>query len=647
MKNILLLSMPYGALERPALGLSLLKARLQESGIRCDVRYLSFTFADLIGTDDYVWIASTLPYIAFAGDWSFARALYGERPEADRAYLEEVLCKTWRIDKAGIARIMRVRAMTSQFLDYCISVIPWKEYAVVGFTSTFEQNLASLALAKRIKAAHPSMTTVFGGANWEAEMGHELHRKFECVDYVCSGEADESFPALARLLLGRSAGAKVAQFPSGIVHRCNGQSLSTGRSLPVRKMDSLPIPDFADYFQQWSESSAALTVMPTVLMETSRGCWWGDKSHCTFCGLNGATMTFRSKTATRVLDEMRYLANRWQTNQIEVVDNILDMKYFTDLLPGLAEEGRDWEIFYEVKANLTRQQVALLRAAGVTRIQPGIESLSNHVLKLMRKGTHGLRNVQLLKWCKEYGVTVDWNILYGFPGETRDDYAKMLAMLPAISFLNPPVACGQIRMDRFSPYFESPDDFGFVNVRPIQPYAHLYPFERESLMKIAYYFDFDYQPEVDPTGYATEVIAYADAWRRQPERGGLCSVRRFDGALVVRDTRSTATLAEVVLSGPNQAVYEYCDEFRSLPSIVRHLAETFPQFASEQGVHAFLESLVANRLMVTDGSSYLSLAIQTRELSSAVAVAPTRFGDRRADRLLNAPESKLEAAACV
>jgi len=56
--------------------------------------------------------------------------------------------------------------------------------------------------------------------------------------------------------------------------------------------------------------------------------------------------------------------------------------------------------FYEVKANLTRVQVSALRAAGVTRIQPGIESLSDHVLKLIGKGTCGLRNVQLLKWCR-------------------------------------------------------------------------------------------------------------------------------------------------------------------------------------------------------------------------------------------------------
>ena len=50
-------------------------------------------------------------------------------------------------------------------------------------------------------------------------------------------------------------------------------------------------------------------VVPTLLFETSRGCWWGAKSHCTFCGLNGETMAFRSKSPRRALDELEQLGD--------------------------------------------------------------------------------------------------------------------------------------------------------------------------------------------------------------------------------------------------------------------------------------------------------------------------------------------------
>ena len=117
--------------------------------------YPSFTFADLLGAEKYQWISSALPYIAFAGDWCFAETLYGPRPAADARYLAEVLQKTWQLGLEAIAEVKTVRAMAGKFLDHCMECIPWKDYAVVGFTSTFEQNLASLALAKRIKAVHP------------------------------------------------------------------------------------------------------------------------------------------------------------------------------------------------------------------------------------------------------------------------------------------------------------------------------------------------------------------------------------------------------------------------------------------------------------------------------------------------------------
>jgi len=616
MKKILLLSMPFGAMERPALGLSLLKARLTRDGIACDVRYPSFAFVDFLGVDIYQWISSSLPYIAFAGDWCFAETLYGQRPAADEEYIATVLQETWRLRVDDIARVQAVRTMAGKFLDHCMEGIPWKQYSVVGFTSTFEQNLSSLALAKRIKLAYPHIATVFGGANWEGEMGEELHRQFSFVDYVCSGEADESFPALAALLLAGTVNG--VALPQGVVYREGGRTRFTGRPQPVRDMDALPMPDFSDYFREWSESSASLGTVPTVLIETSRGCWWGDKSHCTFCGLNGASMTYRSKSGARALEEMRQLSDRWQTDRIEVVDNILDMRYFSDLLPALAADGRPWEIFYEVKANLTHEQVATLRAAGVTRIQPGIESLSNHVLQLMRKGTCGLRNIQLLKWCREYGIGVDWNILYGFPGETREDYEEMLAMLPSIAFLTPPTACGPIRMDRFSPYFERAEEFGLINVRPMKPYTFLYPFPHESLMRIAYHFDFDYRLGEVPYGYADDVIRFVETWRQTEERGLLCSMQRPDGSLLLYDTRACATIHEITLSGSEAAAYEFCDGFRPLTAIVRHLREQSSSAEiTEESVRAFLESLAANKLMLTDGRSWLSLAVRVPEISRA------------------------------
>jgi hypothetical protein len=150
MKKVLLISMPFGALDRPALGISLLKANLQHQGYPCDIRYFTFTFAEHIGFEAYQWITNELPYTAFAGDWLFISSLYGERPTIDQQYITDILQQQWNINSSDIQRLIECRLAIPRFIDSCMQEVQWDEYGVIGFTSTFVQNIASLALAKKI-----------------------------------------------------------------------------------------------------------------------------------------------------------------------------------------------------------------------------------------------------------------------------------------------------------------------------------------------------------------------------------------------------------------------------------------------------------------------------------------------------------------
>jgi hypothetical protein len=97
-------------------------------------------------------------------------------------------------------------------------------------------------------------------------------------------------------------------------------------------------------------------------------------------------MAFRAKSATRVYAELERQKIRYGIGRFLAVDNIMSYHYFHDLLPMLKQRNPGISLFYEVKSNLKRDQVELLRDAGVLALQPGIESLNSHVLRLMRKG---------------------------------------------------------------------------------------------------------------------------------------------------------------------------------------------------------------------------------------------------------------------
>jgi len=417
--------------------------------------------------------------------------------------------------------------------------------------------------------------------------------------------------------------AKLRAVP-GIVFRHRDTTIATGPSKPILRMDALPTPDFSAYFASRSRSPAAQRAPPVLVFESSRGCWWGAKSHCTFCGLNGHTMGFRSKSPARFLEELTELTRRWPCPVLEAVDNILDMKYFESVLPSLEKLDLPGEIFYEVKANLKRHHVAALARARITRIQPGIESLSTHVLELMRKGTTALRNVQLLKWCREYLLSVDWNLLYGFPGDQDEDYAEILSILPKISHLQLAGSCGPIRLDRFSPYFEQASNFGLREVQPIAPYRFLYPVGGLHLDRVAYYFDFKYEPGFEPSSLAHQVVAHLIALRDGALGGTLQAIECGD-ELYVTDTRLGASTPMLRLSTYERTILECIDETRSLQSVMERLAREYPndRFDSVQ-VHRFLDDLVRRSLALRDGAQYLSLVLMPASLRPGLEAASRR-----------------------
>ncbi len=134
-------------------------------------------------------------------------------------------------------------------------------------------------------------------------MGRELPRATPWFDHAVSGEADAVFPAF---LAAVSNGTDPSTHP--------GRSDPSGRRGRRRACRAghatwtiCPTPDFDEFFERSERSGvagpdAALRDTP-LPFESSRGCWWGEKQHCTFCGLNGGTMKHRAKSPERVLAE--------------------------------------------------------------------------------------------------------------------------------------------------------------------------------------------------------------------------------------------------------------------------------------------------------------------------------------------------------
>jgi ribosomal peptide maturation radical SAM protein 1 len=613
--DVILISMPFGSARLPSLGLGLLKASIRE--ISAKILYFTFVFAERMGLTSYQWVAAGNPRVTCAvGEWIFSSALFESAPSSTQQYLDEVLRRESgpRLFPQKILReIVRAREEAAPFLDACVEQVLGYSPRIVGFTNSFQQQVASLGLAKRLKALRQDVSIVFGGANCESVMGLEILRQFPYVDLVVSGEGDVIFPELVHRLLHELPLEDLQGVYTQRSPAVTTRSTSPATAPSVCDMEALPYPDYDDFFEQWNTSRVRKKLSPILLFESSRGCWWGAKHHCTFCGLNGMTMAFRSKPARRAMDELAYLTKRYRVSSVAVVDNILDMKYFNNFVPELAHRGLRLNLYYEVKANLSKEQVRQLFEAGITEIQPGIESLSDSVLHLMRKGVTGLQNIQLLKWCRETGILPGWNFLWGFPGESPNEYARMAGIIPLLTHLPPPDQGMPICLYRFSPNFDNSAEMGFTSIAAGSAYSWIYPFPADVLFNLAYYFDYEYRDRRDVAAYTNALVERISEWQETYETSEL--FYSDNGTrLLLWDFRPIALRNLTILEGLQRELYLACDKVSSVAQLARAYGDSD---GSSQAVEDALGPLLKKGLMIRDGERVLSLAVRLTEASAA------------------------------
>ena len=552
MYRIALINMPFAALNFPSLALTQLEQVVEKEHtgrVRADVHYLHHEFGQFIGIDDYQRIANSGEhFVSGLGDWLFRQVAFPDAKDNTDDYLLRYYPRTDAASVRFKRRIREVHAQLEGFLERLIDEHDLDGCQLIGLTSMFSQHAACLAMARLIKRRQPQTCVVIGGANCEWPMGAAVAEHVEAVDYVFSGHALRSFPALVgHLLDGRVDDCLGID---GVFCRRNRDRWPTpdatdslrpvGRELDLD--EEVPL-DYEAFFTSFERHHLDASIEPFLMFETSRGCWWGERAHCTFCGLNGQTMGYRAMSPERALREFHGMfESSPRCTRFLCVDNILPKSYLTDVFPHV-DPPKGTVIFYEVKADLTDDDLATLGRAGVRLIQPGVEALATSTLKLMRKGTTSFQNLQLLKSCLGHDVFPVWNLLVGFPGETADVFEKYERDLPQLVHLPPPNGVHAVRFDRFSPYFFQAETWK-LDLEPYDFYGMTYPFGRESIRTLAYYFmDRNYAAEyagavalwIGPLRAAVE--RWRKAWREQQPLPPQLYLERRDQVVVVHDTR--------------------------------------------------------------------------------------------------------------
>lgn len=615
MFRIALINMPFSNPLAPSLGLTQLEAVTQaEFGDRvsCHTVYANQDFASRVGIETYWKIGGGIDNLGTGlGEWFFRTCAFPDLPDNAGDYFQRYYLSSDDRTRELKRIIMEQREQLGRFLDDTIDRYELDQADLVGFTSMFTQSLASVALAQRIKERRPDLVTVLGGANCESPMGAAYARNLDAIDFVFSGPALKSFPRFVEHLIENEPDR--CHDVQGVFSKTNAalrsMSLPLGEELDI----DVPVPlDFTRFFASLDRNFPNAEHTPTLHFETSRGCWWGQRAHCTFCGLNGSTMGYRSMKAERAVEQFQSLFE-YADRRIELnsVDNIMPTDYPKKVFPKLRTPDTV-TMFYEVKASLPEDDFPALARAHVRTVQPGIEALATSTLKLMRKGTSSFQNIAFLKNCLRYGIKPEWNLLVGFPREEEDVFRKYVDDAPRLTHLPPPGGAYPVRFDRFSPYFVDAAEYE-LDLQPYDFYGLAFPFDENSIREIAYYFmDQNFRaPYVRAQAkWLGKVQAAVDAWVARWQKGCTMIAPKLhftnsDEGRVVYDSR----LGEVVLHrlDPLEArILQQLDEMKTPPKLAAALAGVRP---SE--IAGALDSLSKQGLLFEERDRLISLVLPT------------------------------------
>lgn len=619
--DVCLVNMPFADVRMPSLALSIFKSSLAERGICGKVQYEHIYFAQKCGLLDYEKIVYSHTRL-LAGEIIFARAAHGHTLSDIEEYKEYIqkdilsqncIPETFREEpRKWAASFPRLQEMAVEFVREAALRILRQKPKIVALSSLFHQINANIAIARRLKELAPHIVIMVGGPNCTGEAGLALLDHVEAVDYIFCGEADEIFAEVCERIL-RFGRIPPADLPYGLLSREAERPDEIIYRL-TRDMNAVPVPDFSDFFRIYEQSGLPQEVA-NVLVEGSRGCWWGRKKPCTFCGLNGPSRSYRHKDTERLADEIASLAAAWpKTKKFYFTDAILSTSHVGELPAALKKRGIFLDFFAEVKSNLTPDELLSLAEAGFARLQPGIESLQDDLLQLMNKGCRAIKQVELLKNCRTYHVEAIWNLLCGFPGEREEYLAETAELIPKITHLTPPNQLNPIVFQRYGEYTDHAAEYGLV-LRPFRSYDFAFA-DRDFIQRTAYYFE-----PVD----LEERLAYHDCTRRGSEYRrtrdwvtrwvqGMGNADRLDmevaeGGVDLYDMRGIAKKSVYHLQGLGAALYLACRGARSEKGLLE-------EFSTEHEAGAIREKLAwlaEENLLLHIGDEYLSLAIDRGE----------------------------------
>jgi len=609
--SILLLSVPGLAQGWSPLGIARLKAYLRAHGLRADTLPLCVLFTNHLRRHAPHFLALDAEIAEFGTTWHelfYAGLLFGHATPDD-LILQSVLDRRSNVDvyrtyldyRGGrkrvpdlravaddARRIRRFCAMLHSYLGEILDHINWTAYDAIGFSCLDAQFLTSLYLAKEIRRRHgKNPLIVFGGEFFQSYNTAQILENFSEIDYIVVGQAEETLTDLLVHVTNEK------EWP-----RLSGTMPDRGACRYHRKradrIDEFPAPDYTE-LRRCRGTKYALSI------SLGAGC---TNSGCSFCPI--CSTGHHLRPLTTVLEEVRQLRAVHGLCDIDFVDWEIngDPDYLAEFCSLAIKNRFQLASWGEVNArNTSPALLAGMRAAGIRRVQVGIESFSEETLRLIGKRASVVDNVKVLKWSIEAGLDhVLFNIMCNHPLASNEDPRENLRVMHLIEHLLRRPVCAvlnEVNLYRTSRMYCRAEHFRLGNVREFDFSWRLYPPHRLSREVPLFCVAYDAKP-------------VAAAWRRVEallRRLTLYPVtltarKLRNGMTLIHDSRNSRKQQYQLGTLEGRVLWEAMDQTPSVQAIAASVGEPVDR------VDATVDRLVRRKLVIRSKAQVLALPLR-------------------------------------
>lgn len=293
---------------------------------------------------------------------------------------------------------------------------------LVGITAMTPTLPEALRVADMVRRVTPQAKIVLGGVHPTLDPAGVLAHP--AVDYVLRGEGEQALVELVRAIehIGKPEAV------DGLCYRHDGELRIKPKAKPILDLDSMPVADYSAFpVERYIEHNAYLRGMRGISMLMSQGCPY----QCTFCAVH-QTMgrRWRPRSAENVVNQIIDLRDRYQIQGVWFKDSIfnLNRQWVRDFARLMIERQVGVTFQALTRVDLIREdELQLLREAGLTQLDLGIEAGSTKSLARLKKGISPEEIRQQVRLAKKY-VQVFGFFMIGIPGETEEDIQQTFSL---------------------------------------------------------------------------------------------------------------------------------------------------------------------------------------------------------------------------